>query len=255
MSDSFDLRALLDSWPYDPDNDARVVLSKDGREVLQVRTPLGVEQLDMEGRPDGARPHEMESALEFQQHRLAQARAAGQAAGFELDAEECVELFNEGTLYYFRYLRLFQLKRWAETVRDTARNLRLFDFVREHAAREEDQNHLEKWRPYVVRMNAAASALLNLEHGAHDRAVEIINRAVERIEALAEMDEETFTFERARSLAALRELAANIEQARPVSAVERLEQQLRQAVDRQEFERAAELRDRIRELKSRQPAA
>jgi hypothetical protein len=254
MSDSFDLRRLLESWPYDPDNDARVARGDDGREVLQVRTPLGIEQLEMEGRPDGARPHGVESALEFHLQRLAKAKAAGREAGFELDAGDCAELFSEGTLYYFRYLRLFQLKRWAETIRDTTRNLRLFDFVRQYAARGEDKNYLEKWRPYIVRMNAAATALMNLEKGAHEKALESINAAVERIEALEEMDEETFTFERARSLTALRELAAQIQQTRPVSAVERLEQQLQRAIDKQEFERAAELRDRIRELKSRQPA-
>lgn len=254
MSDSLDLRGLLENWSYDPDNDARIVRGDDGREILQVRTPVGLEQLEMEGRPDGARLHGMESALEFQQQRLQKAKAAGREAEFELDAQDCAELLSEGTLYYFRYLRLFQLKRWAETVRDTTRNLRAFDFVHQYAAREEDQNYLEKWRPYLVRMNAAASALMTLEKGAHEKALEIVQAAIERIEALAEMDDETFTFERARSVAALRELATQIQQARPVSAVERLERQLRRAIDKQEFERAADLRDRIRELKSRQPA-
>ena len=61
-------------------------------------------------------------------------------------------------------------------------------------------------------------------------------------------------FFRAGNLAALRELVPQIQQARPVSALERLEQQLQRAIDRQEFERAAELRDRIREWKSRRAA-
>jgi hypothetical protein len=253
MSDTFDLRRLLESWPYDPDNDARIVRCEDGREVIQVRTLVGIEQLEISGRPDGARPHGMESALEFHLQRLAKARSAGREAEFELGAGDCAELFNEGTLYYFRYLRLFQLKRWAETVRDTARNLRLFDFVRQYAAREEDRNHLEKWRPYIVRMNAAAAAAMTLGKGGFDKAIEIVSAAIERIEALEEMDNETFQFERTRSLAALRELAGQIQQTRPVSALEKLEQQLRQAIARQEFESAAELRDKIRELKGQWP--
>ena len=223
MSEKFDLRRLLASWPYDPEKDARVVRGEDGREILQVRTPIGIEQLEMDGRPDGARPHDQESILEFQLQRLAQAQAAGREAEFELDPEDCAELFGEGTLYYFRYLRLFQLKRWAATVRDTTRNLRLFDFVRQHAAHEEDQFYLEKWRPYILRMNAAAAALMTLDKGAHDKALEIVKAAIERIEALEELDDETFRFERGRSVNALRELAAQIQQTRPVSAVERLE--------------------------------
>src|SRR6516225_7149406 len=127
MRETFDIRRLLKSWPYNPDQEARIVDGDDGREILQIRTPLGIEQLEMEGRPDGERPHGMGSALEFHEQRLADAARAGTEAAFELDEDECSELFAEGTLYYFRYVRLFQLKRWNETVRDTSRNLRAFD--------------------------------------------------------------------------------------------------------------------------------
>jgi len=94
--------------------------------------------------------------------------------------------------------------------------------------------------------------LMTLDKGAHGKALEIVQAATERIEGLVDMDDETFTFERGRSLNALRELASQIQQTRPVSTVERLERQLRRAIDRQEFERAAELRDRLREIKDRQ---
>jgi hypothetical protein len=255
MSDSPDIRRLLDAWSYDPAKEARIVQGDDGREILQVRTPVGIEQLEMQGRPDGAHPHGMESALEYHLGRLTQARAAGSGDGFKLDSDECAELFAEGTLYYFRYVRLLQLKRWVDTVRDTARNIQLFDFVHEHARRAEDRNHLEKWRPYILRIHAIASAFMTLDQGGHKKALKTVQAARERIECLEERGDESFAFERERSLAALRDLEAQIEQARPVSPLERLEQQLQRAIDRQEFERAAELRDRIREMKSRQPAA
>jgi len=254
MSDSVDLRRLLEGWPHDPEKPARIVRGDDGREILQVRTPLGLEQLEMQGRPDGARPHGMESALEHQLQQFARAQAAGQEGDFELDAEACAELFDEGTLFYFRYLHLFQLERWADTVSDTARNLRLFDFVHRHAAREEDRDNLEKWRPYILRMNAVASAMLSLEHSEAAKALQIVQTAHDQIEALEEMEDDTFQFERKRSQAALRELETQIRKRQPVSRVERLERELRQAIDRQEFERAAELRDRLRALRAKQPA-
>ena len=74
---------------------------RDGREILQVRTPLGPEQLAMQGRPDGTRPHAMDSALEFYQQKLAGAKAVGSEAEFKLSAQNCAELISEGTLYYF----------------------------------------------------------------------------------------------------------------------------------------------------------
>src|SRR5205085_9016247 len=149
------------------------------------------------------------------------------------------ELFNEGTLYYFRYVRLFQLRDWARTIEDTARNLRVFDFVHRYARREEDQQFLEKWRPYILRMKACAAAMMELEKKGHDEALRIINEALEQIEQLDELDEETFKFERDRSVTALRDLAEQIQKNRPLSELEQLEKQMNRAIERQEFERAA----------------
>ena len=245
-----DLRQALNEWPYDPENDARMMRGADGREILQVRTPVGLEQYEMDGRPDGTRPHGMESSLAYYQQRLDKAIADGKESDFQLGPEECAELFNEGTLYYFRYVRLFQLRDWARTLRDTSRNLRVFDLVHQHAGRTEDQQFLEKWRPYIIRVNASAAAMLALEKPSYEKALTITNEAIAKIEALNELDDETFVFERERSLTAMRELSEQIQKHRPLSEMEKLEQQLRRAIDRQEFERAAQLRDKIRELRA-----
>ena len=250
MSESADLRRILKSWPYDPEKEARIVPGDDGRGILQVRTPLGIEQYQLDGRPDGARPHGKESALEHQLEQLQKAQAEGREAEFDLGPRECGELFSEGTLYYFRYVRLFQLKDWARTVRDTARNLRAFDLAHHYARREEDQQFLEKWRPYILRVNASAAAMLEVDHDRYDQALKVIEAAVARIQALPELEDETFLFERNRSLSGLNEMSAQIQKNRPLSGLEQLEHQLRRAINRQEFERAAQLRDRIRALKS-----
>lgn len=252
MNGSPDLRKLLKSWPYDPEHDARLVRGDDGRELLQVRTPLGIEQYEMDGRPDGLRPHGMDSALEYHLRRLEQAKLSGRESDFELSPNECGDLFQEGTLYYFRYVRLFQLKDWPRTLRDTARNLRAFDLLHRYAEREEDQQFLEKWRPYILRVNASAGVMQAMEKGECDDAVHIAQEAIARIEALEDLDDETFTFERERSMLALRELVSQIRKNRPLSKLEQLEHQLRRAIDKQEFERAARLRDRIRALKQQQ---
>ena len=240
---------MLKSWPYDPEHDARIVHGDDGRELLQVRTPLGIEQYEMDGRPDGLRPHGMESALDYHLHRLNQAKFSGCEAEFELSPQDCGELFHEGTLYYFRYVRLFQLKDWPRTIRDTARNLRSFDFLHRYARREEDQQFLEKWRPYILRVNASATVMQEMEKGAYDQALKVAREAIGKVESLEELADDTFEFERERSVLALRELESQIQKNRPLSELEQLEHQLRRAIDKQEFERAARLRDRIRELR------
>jgi hypothetical protein len=217
-----------------------------------VRTPLGIEQYELDGRPDGARPHGMDSALEYYQSRLTQAKFAGRESEFELRPKECAELFQEGTIYYFRYVRLFQLKDWPRTIRDTERNLKAFDFLHRYARREEDQQFLEKWRPYILRVNASATAMHELEKGAYDAALKSAQDAIRKVEALEELEEETFQVERERSIMALRELESQILKNRPLSELEQLEHQLRRAIDKQEFERAAKLRDRIRALRQQE---
>ena len=250
-----DLRKLLEAWPYDPEDNVRFAKGDDGREIMQVREPVGIQQFELEGRPDGQRPHGMETALEYHMARLSKARAAGKEAEFTLDPEDCAELFAEGVLFYYRYFNLFQLKDWKRVVRDTTRNLRLFDFMNRYADREEDQINLEQWRPYITRMNAVARAMLELENGKHESALKILRDAIGRIEDLEEMDNPTFKFERDRSLAELNDMAQQLEKARPVSDLERLQTELNKAVESQEFERAATLRDRIRDLKKNKEAS
>ena len=150
MEEKVDLGQILKNWPYDPDDDVRLVAASDGRQVLQVRLPLGIEQYELEGRPDGERPYGKESALVYHLERLKAAEKSGQRAEFMLSSEDCAELFTEGTLYYYRYLHLFQAKAWKDTVRDTTRNLELFDLVHQYAEEEEDQFYLEQWRPYLL---------------------------------------------------------------------------------------------------------
>jgi oligoribonuclease NrnB/cAMP/cGMP phosphodiesterase (DHH superfamily) len=244
-----DLKALLESWAYDPDDCVRVVKLGDGREVMQVRLPLGIEQYELDGRPDGHRPHHTTSLLDHHLASLEKAKVAGKGAEFRIDPDACVELFNEGVLYYYRYLHLFQLKDWPRTVRDTARNMQLFDFIRRYAAREEDKHYLEQWRPYVLRINAVAAAMIELGENDHQKALAVINSAAQTIEALPEIDEDTFKFERHRSLEALHELADEIEKSKPLTELEKLENQLQEAVTHEHYEHAAKLRDRIRRLR------
>jgi hypothetical protein len=246
---SQDLRELLRDWPFDPEHAVRIIQGDDGRDVLQVRTPVGIEQFELEGRPDGLRPHNKDSALDFYLARRDKAKAAGEESAFHLSQRECEELFEEGVLYYFRYLHLFHLEDWARTIRDTARNLRLFDFVHRYGHRQEDRQYLEQWRPYVVRINATARAMLAVERHAHDQALTILREAHTIVTGLADLDNPTFQTERERALEALRELTEQIEDSRPHSEVEQLERKLRAAIAAQDFEEAAHLRDRLRALR------
>src|SRR5258708_39615361 len=179
-----DLRKHLDRWRYDPDDNVLLVRGENRRHIMLVRQLMGIEQYEVEGRPDGQRPRGMESSLEFQLARLAAAKAAGLEETFRLSAATCEELFKEGTMYYYRFLNFCRLKKWARAGRDTARNLRLIELVRHYAEHEEDRAQFEQWQADVTRLNALSRAMTLLRRGKHDQAFKSVHEPTGEIGAL-----------------------------------------------------------------------
>src|SRR5437588_9019687 len=92
---SLDLNTILKDWPHEAGAiKVRKVTGLDGREKLQLRIDLGLLQMEMDGRPDGHRPHGCESLLVYHQRRAARAEQNGNT--YELTPEQCGELQQEG---------------------------------------------------------------------------------------------------------------------------------------------------------------
>ena len=69
-----DIDDALQDWPFEPEPGeviAREVRARDGRTVLQIRVELGLYQLEVEGRPDGLRPHQFTTYLDYLRYRAA----------------------------------------------------------------------------------------------------------------------------------------------------------------------------------------
>jgi hypothetical protein len=243
-----DLTRLLDDWAFDPEANVRKIEGDDGIEKIQVRVDQGafqgILQLNLDGRPDGKRPYDTDFILDHYEELCA---AAG-PDDFRLDHQACQELFDESARIYGRYVFLLQIKEYDRVVEDTERNMRLFRFVHRHAELEEDRENLQKWWPYILRIHATAKAMLATDDDDFDRALEILADTRQRIEALGEVEAEEFFAEKERSLEALDELVEELTGRRPLSEREQLEEELQQAVSSEEFEKAARLRDRLRDL-------
>src|SRR6059058_4883116 len=178
---SLDLNSILKDWPHENGSiKVRKVAGLDGREKLQLRVDLGVLQMELTGRPDGRRPHNCESLLEYYQKRAA--RAEGRGESYELTPEQCNELQQEGIQYYHRYLSLFQINDFAGVIRDTQRNLDLFEFVSDHTEREELAWSFQQFRPYVLMMNTRAKASILLGEGKFGDAMREIERGRDAIQ-------------------------------------------------------------------------
>ena len=76
---SLDLNTLLKDWPHEFGSiKVRKVAGLDGREKLQLRIDLGLLQMEMDGRPDGQRPHNCESYFIYHQRRALRAAERGE---------------------------------------------------------------------------------------------------------------------------------------------------------------------------------
>ncbi|MBU0718509.1 MAG: UvrB/UvrC motif-containing protein [Planctomycetes bacterium] len=245
-----DLQPTLTDWPYDADQiSVRKILGTDGAVRIQMRVELGVLQMEAEGRPDGARPSGHASLLEYQQWRLADyEQRNGTAVGFGLSPEECQELRTEASLYYRRYIALFVLEEYDQVVRDSAHNLDIFDFCREHAREEEDRACLESYRPYVLMMNARSRTLEALGNEEYTSALAHVNRGIMHI--MTHLEEHGLAEEAGSSeeIRMLRELAAELKRRMPQDSAAVAETALRLAVEKEQFEEAARLRDMLEDL-------
>ena len=244
---SSDIGRLLAEWPYNPEKNVRKIIGDDGAPKLQVRLPLGVEQYELTGRPDGRKPEGAESYLDLCEDRL---RERG-AADFVLDEEDCVRLREESMLYYFRYLLCFQLGEYEQVKADTARNMRAFRFVSDYAERREDRDALNQYWPYIIRMNAMARAIEATRTDDVEAALDVVAHALREIQELPEVDTQTFALEKARSVGVLEEMMTSLRDKTPPSEAEIVRNRLERAVQAEDYEKAAQLRDLLRSMGDR----
>ena len=246
---SLDLNTILKDWPHENGNvKVRKIAGLDGREKLQLRVDLGVLQMEMTGRPDGQRPHNCESLLEYHQRRAV--RAAEKGEDYELTPEECAELQQEGIQYYHRYLSLFQINDFAGVVRDTQRNLDLFTFVTEHTDRDELSWSLQQFRPYVLMMNTRAKASILLAQGKFGEAMSEIEHGRDAIAEFFQHSNFPELVSKSSEIAFLDEWLEEVKAKRPLSKLEIMQREMETAIGKELYERAAELRDAIKLLKA-----
>jgi hypothetical protein len=196
------------------------------------------------------RPNGCESLLVYHQQRAG--RAAERGDTYELNQEQCAELQQEGIQYYHRYLSLFQINEFAGVVRDTQRNLDLFTFVTEHTDREELSWGMQQFRPYVLMMNTRAKASIFLAQGKFGEAMLQIQYGRDAIAEFFQRSAAPELASKSSEIAFLDEWLEEVKAKRPLSKLEIMQREMESAIAGELYERAAELRDAIKQLKHQQ---
>jgi hypothetical protein len=249
--DDHDLSELLAAWPHETGRiNARRVSGRDGRDKIQVRVELGVLQMELEGRPDGLRPHEQPSLLDHHRQRLRwYDRQTGGDVGFVLSAAECRAIREEAVLYYHRYVALFSLAEYDRVVADTEHNLALFDLCRQYGQTEEDRQILEQFRPAVIMMRTRAQAERAVGLRDPRAAVAALDRGLEEIRSVYQESGSGESWERSNEVALLRGMRDMLVPKLPVSERAELQERLQAALDAENYELAAILRDELRMMR------
>jgi len=245
----FDLTDLLRSWPFDPEKaTARKVRAKDEREVIQVRLEFGILQMESEGRPDGQRPHDYESLLEYFEAK-ADESGDGAEERFTLSPDDCAQLRAEAAQFDHRYRALLVLEDFDGVVRDTTRNLRVLDLCAKHAETEADRAMLEQFRPYITMMRARALTSQALKDNEPKAAAIAIDEALEALRRYFADRGEPDTFDQSGEVQMLQGLRQALTPKLPVSQKAELQDRLKRALAEENYELAAILRDELKNLK------
>jgi hypothetical protein len=251
-----DIGPILKGWDYEPGTiSVRKVNGADGSPKLQMRLDLGLLQREMDGRPDGMRPHGCESWLEYFEEQLQDHRKRnGTELGFHLTSDQCQSLRDEAVMYYHRYLSLFVLEEFSGVVRDTARNLRVLDMCEKYAVDEQDRLILEQYRPYIMMMNTRAKASLQYKEARYGEALKTVDEGLRAIKSFFARFGHLEAFNRSNEVKVLKRFAKDIRKKLPADPLAKLQVKLDRAIKQERYEDAAKLRDLIR-FRQSQPRA
>lgn len=244
---SKDIHVILDGWDYDPEKvKARWIKNDNGRTVAQLRLDLGVLQMEVENRPDGTTPRGFSSLLDYYQEL--EASGGMEHPGLDLNDEACAELQQEAVQYYYRYLAFYALGYLDGVIADTEHTLGIFRFVAEHAIDDDLVWQFVQFYPYVRMMNARSLAEKSLERKEFDLAVTLLEQGIEDIQDFwdeyGDPDEEYMGDE----ALVLAQMLENIMKRRPKSKTDQLTEDLDRAIELENYEKAAVLRDALKRL-------
>lgn len=249
-----DISQLLQDWAFDPEQvSARWITGLDGLQKIQLRLDLGLFQMEVEGRPDGLRPRGYPSMVDYFKTAEKKSRDIGEELA--LTEEDCAFLQQEAVQYYYRYLAFFALRFFEGVIRDTQHSLNLLELVDRYAVDDDSAWQLLQFYPYVRMMHARAKAEVAAADKDFDSAITVLEEGLEDIrmfwsDAPMEPDEEDVYEEYYPSQEEefLQGLLRHFQKKRPKSQKDQLSEALQKAIETEDYERAAQLRDRLNAL-------
>jgi hypothetical protein len=238
-----DIDFILEGWEYKPGMvQARLVQAPGGRQVIQMRVDLGLLQIETVGRPDGAKPHGHSTYLASLREQARLAEKSG--TKFVLTEEQCQEADREFVQYYHRRICWLALKQYQKAIADSDHTLAFMDFVKRYSPSDDYTHAHEQYRGFVLFQRTQAAAALQTENQHPDRAVDAVREGLERLrDFFADHDLEE-QMEDDGMVQHLRRIEERLREEYGIQST--LSEQLAEAIDKEDYERAARLRDELK---------
>lgn len=240
-----DIDYILNGWEYKPGMvQARLVQARD-RHVIQLRVDLGVLQIETDGRPDGAQPHGHDTYFDYLREQ-ARMTARGKRS-FTLSEEQCQEADREFMQFYHRRICWLALRNYSRAMQDADHTLAFMDFVKRHSPSDDYTQAHEQYRGFVLFQRTQAAAALHVENNQAEKAIDEIRAGLEQLRLFfADYDLEE-RMDEDGMVQHLRQIESTLREEYEIG--ETLQEQLNRAVAEEDYERAAQLRDKLKRRK------
>ena len=174
---------------------------------------------------------------------------SGGEVEFTLSPDDCRQLREEAVQYYHRYISLLVLGDYQGVLRDTSRNLRVLDLCRDYAEGDEDREVLEQFRSYLIMMRVRAVASQAIADDEPKVAMWSLDEGLEQLRKMYDEQGRGAEYEGASEVQLLRGMRDELVKKLPASQKQELLVRLQDAIDKENYELAAILRDELKTLK------
>lgn len=230
---------ILDGWPHQAGSlQVRILDLGEPNAVVQVRMDMGLVQMALEGRPDGRKAGESETAL-----------AREQAHEEPLSAEACNALRDEANMYHQRAVALFAAEQFARASADCRHALDAAGLMRQRAAKGEDRHNAAGPIPGLIVLRVRADATAAVRARDPRGALAAIDAGMQELRRAFSDRGQVGQFERSAECAILRAMREMLVPKLPASQRAELEERLRAAVLSENYELAAILRNELRQIR------
>lgn len=247
LFNTMDITTALQGWTFQPGQvNVRLIRGNDGRPKIQLRLDLGLLQMEIDGRPDGKKPHRAATELAFHQRRLASyAKRKGTTDGFVLSGRDCQALREESAMFYHRYLSLFVLEQYEAVVRDTQHNLDVLEICNKFGQTEYDRMCLEQYRPYILMMNIRAKACEVLRQGYVQTSIAYLRGGIRLLARMFPVEHRRKMLRKSNEAHLLLDMIKQIRAQLPADPRAEIRQKLKAALKAERYEEAAAYRDQL----------